>query len=315
MGGSPKSTEIIRNNYKEIIECLEEIIDNDSYDLSGDEIATATGILTCIKKKQFVYMLLFLYNLLEILKPADKFFQSREVGYIDAAPMIKATLKEVEKLRNDEQYDELTAQVVMFISKNQIELLQNRQRSCNLTDRPTEEEKIRSDYFETLDAVASEIKNRFVENDDILSALLYAADVNKLDIDLLRPLANLNRIEMPSDYEFNIVKQFLIEQDVNDSDKYKGKSIMERLYNARAGFEKTFKLFCAIDTFGCSIALCECSFSCLSRVGIMGRVHMKNERLRNLTLLAFEHAELKEIPKDDILRHFNENKKRRLQIF
>lgn len=42
---------------------------------------------------------------------------------------------------------------------------------------------------------------------------------------------------------------------------------------------------------------------------------MTNERLRNLSFLAFEEKELKKIPSDTILRHFNDAKNRRLQIF
>lgn len=41
-------------------------------------------------------MMLFMKQLLEILKPADKILQSREAGYAEAAPVIRATLKKIE---------------------------------------------------------------------------------------------------------------------------------------------------------------------------------------------------------------------------
>lgn len=92
-------------------------------------------------------------------------------------------------------------------------------------------------------------------------------------------------------------------------------TVLECLYPVRDGYEDVFKLFCAIETFPCSTAISESSFSSLGRIGILGRVHMTNERLRNLTMLAFGSRHLKAIPTEKILRKFNDGKKRRLQIF
>ena len=66
-----------------------------------------------------------------------------------------------------------------------------------------------------------------------------------------------------------------------------------------------------IETLGKTKTL---KISTLSRIGIMGRVHMTNERLKNLTFLAFESKVLENCGKDDIWRHFNITKNRRLQI-
>lgn len=119
---------------------------------------------------------------------------------------------------------------------------------------------------------------------------------------------------MPSQTELEVAKIYLDERGGNREEN-EGKTISQRLYPVRTAFEKVFKLYCAIDTFACSTAIAEFSFSCLSRVGICGRVHMKNERLRNLSFLAFESKEFNKIPHENILRHFNAMKNRRLQIF
>lgn len=134
-----------------------------------------------------------------------------------------------------------------------------------------------------------------------------------MDLTLLEPLACLHRIEMPSHIEMNLAKNYLMNSRSQNGNPEK--SILDRLYPVRHAYEKVYKLFCAVETFACSTAVVECSFSCLSRVGIIGRMHMLNERMRNLTFLAFESKELNKIDEFAILRHFNAQKNRRLQIF
>lgn len=71
--GHLKSTTVICENYKTIVECLQEIKkENANHGLSGGDIAKAVGILAYITKPQFVYAMVFMKELLEIIKPADK---------------------------------------------------------------------------------------------------------------------------------------------------------------------------------------------------------------------------------------------------
>lgn len=65
-----------------------------------------------------------------------------------------------------------------------------------------------------------------------------------------------------------------------------------------------YKLFCAVDTFGCSTAFNESSFSCLGRIDIVKRMSMTSKRLCNLGLLACEKTILKEITDEEILMKF-----------
>lgn len=105
------------------------------------------------------------------------------------------------------------------------------------------------------------------------------------------------------------------EGDQEDEEENEEMGILQRLYPVRAAFEKVYKLYCAVETFACSTAIFECLFSCLARVGILGRVHMTNERLWNLSFLAFESKEFKKVPVEAMLRQFISTKNRKWQIF
>lgn len=330
--GHLKSTTAIFENYKEIVVCLREIVVK-GCGLSTEDIAKATGILACISKTQFIYIMLYMKDLLEIIRPADKILQSREIGYVDALPVIQSVLKKVENLQSDEEYNILEEKAVQFISEAEVQVQprKNRPRSCSAGVAVEHQEgegegqnnSIRVAYFKVLDIIISEIKRRFQENSDILLALSAA---RKMELALLGPLAVLSRIEIPSERELQIAKDYVdrqIQQEIEEIEKLpeeeqkkrKKKSILQHIYPVRVAFENVYKLFCAIDTFACSTAISECSFSCLARVGIVGRVHMTNERLRNLSFLAFEEKEFNKIEPEKVLRHFNGMKNRKLQIF
>lgn len=64
----------------------------------------------------------------------------------------------------------------------------------------------------------------------------------------------------------------------------------------REAFPDVYKLFAIIDTFGCSSTICECSFSAVDRVGTDKRLNMGDERLRQLSFLAFESKRLRKLP-------------------
>lgn len=154
------------------------------------------------------------------------------------------------------------------------------------------------------------IHRRFDENDDILITLSVAREMK---LDSLKPLAELNRIQLPGMSELEVAKNYLVGKEADEESREK--SYLQRLFPVREAFPSVYKLFCAIETFPCSTTISECSFSCLARVGILGRVHMSNERLRNLSFLAFEEKQLQKISPEKILRHFNDLKDRRLQIY
>lgn len=300
----------------DILKCLRQIVDDKvDHGLDGDDVAKATGILACISKLEFVYMMVFLKELLEVLKPADKILQSREVGYVEAVPVITAVINEVKKLRTAEYFGNSEKKALQIIFEAEIQPRRNLRRTS--TDGyetvTVQRDRIEHRYFTALGLVLSELNRRFGENDDILKAL---GSAQSMDVDELKPLAELNLIQMPTKSELIVAKSYLDTARAKDEEnESQRKTILQYLYPVREAFPVVFDLFSAIETFPCSTTISECSFSSLARVGILGRVHMTNERLRNLSFLAFEEKQLKQIPSDSILRHFNDTKNRRLQIF
>ncbi len=57
------------------------------------------------------------------------------------------------------------------------------------------------------------------------------------------------------------------------------------------------------------------SFSALERLGRKTRMSMTTDRLRNLTFLAFESKRLDSMDIDEVLKMFNANPKRRIQLY
>lgn len=221
-------------------------------------------------------------------------------------------LKKLTSLRTDEQFMILEQKASQLSSEIKLRRNRHRTRSCSTDNFETIENKMKKTYFEVLDIVVAEMKARFQENDSILLALLNAY---KMELVPLKPLECLTGIELPNEIELQLAKDYLAEREQEPGNIDGERSILQRLYPIRAASKNVYKLFCANETFGCSTAICECSFSALARVGIMERIHMSNERLRSLTFLAFESKQLNNISNEAILRHFNEMKDRRLQIF
>lgn len=138
------------------------------------------------------------------------------------------------------------------------------------------------------------MKRRFEQNDNILQAITQAKTMD-FDISAMKPLLELGRIKLPTESEMSTARNY-IRSNLKKMDE--NETVLECLYPVRDGYEDVFKLFCAIETFPCSTAISESSFSSLGRIGILGRVHMTNERLRNLTMLAFGSEHLKAIRKN-----------------
>ncbi|KAJ6648275.1 Zinc finger MYM-type protein 1 [Pseudolycoriella hygida] len=61
-----------------------------SYNFDADDIALSTGILSAMKKPEFVFMLEFMKTFLNTISPADKILQSRDVGFREAVPVIES---------------------------------------------------------------------------------------------------------------------------------------------------------------------------------------------------------------------------------
>ena len=132
-------------------------------------------------------------------------------------------------------------------------------------------------------------------------------------------------VELPPVEELLVAKGFFKKKKQKAHDEEHGKAgdtfyksrfnLLKELFLVKDAFPNVYKLFATIDTFPCSTSICECSFSALERVGTKKRINMDNQRLRHLSFLAFEAKTLSTISIDDILRVFNKNPNRRVQLY
>lgn len=76
----------------------------------GDDIALASGILSSIRKSEFVFILIFMKRFLNLVAPADKILQSRDVCFRESMPVIETTLNNVLKLRTISSFDSMWKQ-------------------------------------------------------------------------------------------------------------------------------------------------------------------------------------------------------------
>lgn len=300
----------------------------------GEDIALAIGILNAIKKFEFVFMLLFMKEFLNLISPADKILQSRDIGYREAMPVIKTVISEVQKLRTAASFDRIwKCSEEIFVNHNvpssnrpsRNKKLPSNLDSFVITDRIGQRStdactEINSAYFEVIDIFMEEMKIRFEENSDILLAI---SDADELSIEKLQPLKRLG-LTLPPEAELVVAKSYLDkkrqqhEEDrkKRDENDFKGRfNVLSELYAVREAFPDVYKLMATIDTFGCSSTICECSFSALDRVGTDKRLNMEDERLRQLSFLAFESKRLHNLPVELVLKRFNDNPKRRIQLY
>jgi hypothetical protein len=93
-----------QNNFFEILDTLTKIIEEKSKSFEPENIALASGILTSMKKRKFIFMLHFLNGLLGALELATKILQKHNVGFRRAMPVIQAVFESVQRLQTNESF-------------------------------------------------------------------------------------------------------------------------------------------------------------------------------------------------------------------
>lgn len=267
---------------------------------------------------------------LAALAPADTVFQSHEIGYSRATKVIEAVKATIADYRTDyfpDKCDEILATAHQLIVPQLTDAprpTRDRRRSTLLRDFVVEEsigerneeyDEIRSCFFEVIDVTLAEFNNRFTENNEILFAM---SNSKNMELDELEPLEKLG-VTLPSVHEMQTAKNYIEnkrkESPVVANENEKRFNLLSALYEVREAFPEVYKLYAMIDTFACSTATCEASFSALNQINIPSRLSMTNERMRNLAFIAFEHKRLNNISIDDVLKAFNSKKQRKVQLF
>ena len=135
--------------------------------------------------------------------------------------------------------------------------------------------------------VLQEIKSRFTDSEWLYQALsaMSTSSPNFLDLETLKPLKML-RIRISKREELVVCKAYIetVTKDGNKDPNF----ILMKLYEQRLAFPDVYKLAAVVVTFGSSEAVCEASFSTLTRIDSPHRRSMTHWRQNNLVLLAFE---------------------------
>lgn len=312
------------------MESLDKIKNGAGHKLDAEDVALAIGLLKTIVNRKFIFLLKFLCKLMGIIEPANQILQQRDTGYRKAMPIIQAVKENIQALRNDSSFKQImeTAQKTFDQFDEPTQSTRRRRRSTLLNDSvvmstlgegDTDDEKVslKRCFFEIIDLVVAEMERRFNQNNDILMAVAAADDFlnDDFSLDALQPLTTLN-VELPSPEEYAVVRSFLLnKKNEEKNEKAKKKfSILQALFIFKDAFRVTYRLFEAIETFGSGTTINEASFSALSRIDTVRRRSMTDQRLRDLSFIAFEKQRLDSLTIDSILQKFAENN-RRIQLF
>lgn len=158
-----------------------------------------------------------------------------------------------------------------------------------------------------------EMRNRFNHNNNILLATAAASDIDQdsFDRETLLPLTSLG-LKVPSQAEISVAMAFLAKE--KEKPENQGSSILKILCSVKNALPETYRLLEAIDTFGSSTSVNECAFSAISRIDTVRRMSMTNQRMCDLSFLAFERKRLSSLDGDLIVRKFAE-KNRKIQLY
>lgn len=333
--GHQRATKSIRENYVHMMKTLPQITGAAGFD--GDDVALAAGISHIMASLEFVFVLVFTKDLLQMIEPVTKALQGREIGYKDSMPLIRAVYTTIEKMRTPENFEKYYGEAMKLQRGENLTQpsiasdrpIRDRRQSTMLNDSVVEETLgqrsessivLKSSFYETIDIILIEMTNRFVKNDAILSAIDTAEE---MDLEKLRPLTELG-IALPTQIELDIAKKYLdpirkkneeLNKLKNPKDKKIKTIVLTELYKVRQGMANVYSLFAAIETFPSGTAVCESSFSALTRIMRPQRISMMTNRLNNLSFLAFEHKKLVALNLDAVLKRFDSLKNRKVQLF
>lgn len=311
---------IIFEEYHHISETLELISVNQEREFGGDDVALSTGLHIVMKKQEFVFCLVIMKNILEILSPVDKGLQSHDISLEQAYSLVQAAKCAVENLRNDDSFKSTLEEMSKLSKVEDMKIKRKRKlnsllddyvvhdtighRSSNITNKYSEYAPV---FYEILDVVLAELKRRFQDNDNLHQAIIAAENLD-CDNDKLKYLKQFG-IVIPSKEEMKVAKHLLEKSNTTKQ------NFFSEIYKHRSAFEDCYSMLAAVRTFACSTAICESTFSVLTRINRPQRLSMSHSRMANLVYLAFEQRRTKNLNVEKVLRRFHSLKDRRLQLY
>lgn len=307
---------LIFENFEEIVDALRLIKVNAQKVFNGEDIALSIGLLHSLTNETFCFCLALMKKVLGILQPADKILQSHDISLKKSSEIIKSVQETLNSLRNDSNFESTREESNAIFKKLEIKIKRIRKKNTRLENsiiyeyinEPCNEEvNHTSIYYETIDEILRELESRFSNNLELIKAITAAEELNE-DIEAYKILKELG-IDIPGREEIIVAKNYL---KTNDDPKI---DFFKKLYDMRIAFPNVYMLVAACRIFACSTAICESTFSALSRIDRSQRQCMTDQRQANLVLLSFEKTVTKNLDVKEFLKRFNSMADRKLQLF
>ncbi|XP_050527956.1 uncharacterized protein LOC126898050 [Daktulosphaira vitifoliae] len=322
-------TKVVSSNYSEINRVLDQVVTQSTL-FNGEDRAKSIGIKTVIETEEFRFCLIFAKKFLGLLHPADAAMQSRTASLKVGLDVVKSVLQQLQVMRTSQKEFELILEdanklIPMIestnntMSKRKIKtsehpsyITETRLPSYSANhaidgDLQNSKMKLKQTYNECLDLIINEINRRFSDNQELVTAISRISEFKTDNMNVFKELG----LKVPSEEELAVVKNFLIQREAQTDDGTR----LEVLFRFREAFLETYELMAAVETFGCSTATCESTFSTLTAINRPQRLSMSHARMADLVYLAFERHRTSALNIDVVLRKFNDRKNRKLALY
>lgn len=328
----------ILENHEKIVDALESCEEN------GCDAAIcieATGLLKQIRSRKYMFIAYCVHAVLSLIKPADKLLQSSDCDLMTGTKLIESVVCNIKDMRNDVDIFEgiITKLSDRNLSKPEdVHNIPKRSRklpahlakdsiveasvghSEDSSNAKSEATLFRQIYCSIVDNCLGELNARFGERSSVVTAAISCLwpepRVSFLDPKKIAPLASLiglntDSFQLQSECQ---VASTLIEREFDSKSHKTLHDLCLFLHPYRKGFNEVYQLYAAALTFGSSNAVCEESFSTLSRVLVPYRRSMTHKRKSNLVLLSFLSDYTQKINMDEFLHKFAA-RSRKIQLY
>ena len=323
-------TAVIKNHQHliDLMESCEDLVPD------SDICVEAAGLLKIIRQKKFMFVLFLVERILLVLKPADQQLQSRETDILTGIELVTTIIKVLEQMKADGEntFKSISDAILQLDIEPETTARRRSVAPRRLEDfavlSSTGQRNLASDsdsrlkgiMFEIIGNCVAELQTRFSErNKTYVKSMmsLWPPSNDFLAFESVLPLANLMQFSQNERHalqnECLVAKPFLLDKFNEETHKSLG-DICTFMYTYRNAFPNVYSLLVGATTFGASTAICEASFSTLSRVLTPFRQSMTHQRKANLVIMAFMHEYTRALDKNEVLREIAQ-KNRRLQLF
>lgn len=277
---------------------------------------------------KFVYLLLFFNDLLSHIHGVNLYLQDVKADISKAMVLIETTKQLFNDLRNEIPHKKLFNEAETLSIKLNIDLPSSQKVKKRVKKLPTylmkyvcetnnieKEQNFTSEnefrfkiYYCILDKVLNELDKRFNNNSDILNGVSSLDPQSKLflNIPLLLPFAQSYNCDIET---LKSELQILPKSLQNYENKFSTKindifTLYDFLNEYQIAFAQLYKLCLISITIPVSSAGCERTFSCLKRVKNYLRNKLMDTHMSNLSIIAIEKYEAKNLNINDIINEF-----------